>query len=172
MSKKENTPVSVYPMKWYFALIFALLPISALSLVFSILSKLTALLQGDYLGAINANLSKIIQPSAFQIILSLLSELSTLAASVLLIPAWIFLIKKRKTGVKLYLLSCLIPVITMPVTITNMFLTSKDLMEGYQEMIDGYLPVIIVFMALIVAAFVLFYILNRKYFKKRDSYFQ
>ena len=95
-----------YPMKWYKALVFVLMPIVLIGQAIGLFSNLVRLSFGDWLGVLGFDSYREIAAARllpFHIIGSALFELLGVAIGVLLFFAWYNLIKLKKRGIKLFL---------------------------------------------------------------------
>ena len=170
MSKKSKTPD--LPMKWYFALIYFFIPLDLLSDVIHIIRAVVRLFTGNIQGFFMAGNTPLPITPPFIIELAY-NEVISLACMVLLLIAWIHLLKRKSNGPKLFLIQLLIALADIPATILHYLLikpyVQANALAGTGDLVY-YIGLGIVLVGVNGTLLLLFF-LNRLYFKKRTYYF-
>ena len=156
-------------MKWFFALIYFFIPFDLLRGTGQIMSDVQRLFSGNILSVRGTPLPA----TPPFIILQICGEVVTIACMALLIIAWINLLKRKSSGPKLFLIQILVALVDIPATVFHYILIKPYIkLSGSAESLDNYYYVLLgIVAAVILGARLLFYFLNRVYFKKRSYYF-
>lgn len=166
-----------YPMKWYKALVYVLLPISLIGSAVDLITKIVKISFRDIDGLLHFD--GVEETARFHlttnhVLFSGILEMLSLATSVLLFFAWYNLFKRKKQGIKQFLIYLLTDGIIS--TLSTVFIATLH----YEAKVYPYVWIAqeIVIVSMVISAVlsvglsILFFYLNKVYFKKREQFFE
>lgn len=164
---KNKTPD--LPMKWFFALIYFFIPFDLLRGASQIIRDVQRLFSGEILSVRNTPLPAT-PPFIFRLVYG---EVVSVGCMVLLIIAWISLLKRKSSGPKLFLIQILVSLADIPAIVLHYVLIKPyiQLPMSAESLDKSYYILIGIAAAVVLGARLLFFFLNRLYFKKRTVYF-
>lgn len=166
-----------YPMKWYKALVYILLPISLIGEAADLITMLIKLSFGDIIALLHIDT---IEETVFfhltttHVLFSGILEVLSLAASVLLFFAWYNLFKRKKQGIKQFLIYLLANGVISTLSTVLIGTVHYELKAYPYVWITQEILIISMVLSVVLSLglSIFFYYLNRVYFKKREQFFE
>lgn len=168
MSKKKKK-VPQLSMKWYYALIYTLLPLFLLFSAYQILRDIFRLCTGNTQSFFTAGRTPLpVTPPL--VTLMVFQEIIVAVTFVIGLLAWFQLIKKKKRGVSLYLICCILAVVNGVCFPLKLLMVRSQIFSFENTVFFGI--VLVISAVLLIGGEIAFFILNRIYFQKRESFFE